>query len=845
MNSTRTKIDDNIKLLKDFNLNDVEITYIPQKSKNFKMDNNVINFDVFLERDNRTNRNSFHIFFNANTNSIKTAQFIKDNYHDYFKFDVFFYLLRRKTNNTATLENVKKLFSDKTIRGNSVLTSIDYACDIVKKISKTKSDLNFEPIKFDVPTAFVNPTIKINPLSTNEHDSTMTTSATREYIINWFENKEKPILVTLGKGGVGKTTVAEYFSNMIINEFKNTSNIFIDSLEIRNKISENSNEISAIGLYDIYKEAFREQNVIDEYYFGKNLDYNNFFIIIDGIDELISKVVDFDLNKFLDSIIGYNNQIEGSKIIITCRSEYWNIERENIQLIELKAFDNNQMEAFFKKNFLNDDKKIKRAIQLAQEFHFNSNTKNEEYIYHPYALDLITAIIIQDRHLKDELITSHLNTKLKTDYIIAKMCFREAYHTGTPRVTNLSIDEQVKILEYIAVVHNGNIYENELKDAIFFGINKNIGKEIQEIEHDGYAISLLSHPLLKFNKETKVINFAYDFFTDVFKSIYIAYNLSNNNLIEEVKVEFLKFISEFKFSSQIVIDIKKRITSWSKIHKTNLSIFIDIIDENQDMEFSEKIILFSGLFNLAYELNKKDESIPVPNKKTNTELLESLGIKNGSVVRNLCLIDVVSEKVLFDFSDVVLFDNCVFNNYISFWDISNEWPDAVLFKNCRFNNLGKRNTTKEILWKIDNNYRNFDLNTQKNMDEEFREQIKNIGQRKEELMDEIEKHVMQFIRFFWAVPHTFYAQNFTDIDQSCKTPLIKQYSKFSALNLSMDEFIDLCEKIEFIEWSTYNVSTKKINVHTKHKANIKKYIQTNDKPAIVESLEKLIYDRIK
>lgn len=845
MNTFNSKIGDNIRLLKDFNFGDVEVSHLPNKSVNTKLDSSIINFDVFVEKNNRTNRDSFHIFFNANTNNIKTAKYIKEKNSDFFKFDVFFYLLRRKSNNTSIIDSVKKLFNYKKSSRNSTITSIEYACDIVKKISKAKSDLKFESLKFDVPSAFINPTIKINPLSIDKLNSNQTTKATKEYIIEWFENSNKPILVILGKGGVGKTTIAEYFSNMITQEFQDTSNIFIDSVEIRARLNNNNRDSSYLSLYDIYKESFKEQNVIDEYYFGINLDYNNFFIIIDGIDELISKVENFDIEMFLDSVISYNNQIESSKIIITCRSEYWNIERENIHLVELKAFDRNQMEVFFKKNFDGDDRKISKSIQLANDFHNNSKEIIEENIYHPYALDLITSIIKQDIHLKDKLETSHLNTKIKTDYIIAKMCYREKYHSGSPRVTNLSIDEQVKILEYIAIVHHGYINENLLKDAIFFGINKNIGNNIQEIDYESYSNSLLSHPLLRYNKNTNTISFAYDFFTDVFKAIYIAYNLSNENLLEEVKIELIRFISEFKFNSQIVIDIKNRVKNWGVTKNTNLSFFIEIIEENKDLTFNEKANLFSGLFNLAFEINKISIPNSSPNKKTNIELIECLGFKEKNKVKNLCLIDVTDEKVLFDFSNVLIFENCIFNNYSSFWNISNEWNDDSHFRNCRFANLGKRTSSKEIAWQVDNNYKNFDINSQKNMDDEFREQVKNNKQIVSELKSEIEKHILQFIRFFWGSPHTFYSQNYIVINSVCKKPLISQFGKFSSLNIGLEDFIKICESVDFIEWSDHNNSIKKINVNSKFKPDLKKYIQTNDKPEIVERLENLVYEKIK
>ncbi|MBW2998202.1 hypothetical protein KY321_01565, partial [Candidatus Woesearchaeota archaeon] len=678
------------------------------------------------------------------------------------------------------MDKINDIYQHKNQNSNIIPTRIDYVSDIIKKISKTKSDLRFEQTKFDIPSAFINPTINTDPISTETSSSSPPSTATKKYVVEWFEDISKPILVLLGKGGVGKTTIAEYFSNMILEEYQDTSNIFIDSVEIRSKIKKH-NGYEFLSLYDIYKESIQEKNVLDEYYFTKNLEYNNFFIIIDGIDELISKVPNFDIKRFLESITSINNQIENSKIIISCRSEYWNIVDDNIQLIELEAFDVTQMDSFFKKIFPTEDTKFKRAIDLANEFHNNKFESVQGNKYHPYALDLISSIIKRNIHLKDDLETVRLNTNIKTDYIIAKLCFREKFHTGKPRVTDLSIDEQVKILEYIAIAHNGKINQEEIKEAVFFGINKNLDKNIQDVDYVNYGKSLLSHPLLKFDGSTKNTSFAYDFFTDIFKAIYIAYNLSNENLLDEVKVELLRFIADFKFESQILHDISNRVNQWGDSNKTNLALLIDLIREDKTIENIDKTKLYSGLFNLAYAVNKKFLKEPSPNKKTNTELLRQISIIKGNKVTNLCLNDIIEEKLFFDFSDITQFENCVFNNYSSFWDISNEWNKDVFFKNCKFQNLGKRSSSKEIEWTLDDNYKNFGINSQKFMDEEFREQIKNNKQITDELKNEIEKLINQFIHFFWDSPNTFYAQNYTVRDSACRTPLIAAFSKFSSL----------------------------------------------------------------
>ncbi len=48
----------------------------------------------------------------------------------------------------------------------------------------------------------------------------------------------KSVLVLLGKGGIEMSTIAEYFSNEIkVAKYSDTTNIFIDSVEIRNRLN--------------------------------------------------------------------------------------------------------------------------------------------------------------------------------------------------------------------------------------------------------------------------------------------------------------------------------------------------------------------------------------------------------------------------------------------------------------------------------------------------------------------------------------------------------------------------------------------------------------------------------
>jgi len=825
------------KILSDLSLNNSEIKHYPRKSKNFKNhDGRVINFDLFVEKDLRRKRDYFHIVFNGNTNAIETAKYLSKNHNDIFKLDTYIYILRKKGVSTEIIQKIES-----ELPKREAVISVEFMSDIIKQISEHKSDIKFKRVNYTLPKAFINPTILEKKIIENSEEIKIENKpATNYYIQEWIENTDKPILLILGKGGVGKTTIAEYFSNLIIEQNTNTSSVFIDSIEIKTKLKNDTDQLFSLSLYDLYKASQRDQNIIDEYYFGSNLDHHNFFLIIDGVDELMSKVKTFEIKPFIDSIKDYNKDIKGCKIIITCRTEYWNIKDNSIQEIELQPFDKIQMENFFLKNFENDPKKRQKSNALADIFHLNKEPNNIDNIYHPYALDLIVGIVGQtedETDLGENLETIRLNTKIDTDYIIAKICFRESHHSGKPRVLDLSIDEQVKILEYLAaVINDTTISLDRLEEAVLFGINKNLEID-QEVDHANIAKSFRSHPLLKFNDENKTISFAFDFYSDVFKSTNLAYILNNDTNFEEVTNEVLEIISNFKFESQLIKDISNRMREWEVEQKISVEQLIQIISKT-NLSITEKENLYSGIFNLSFQINSKFSKSKCQDKITNSELIEDVFMKNNQI-NNLCLVNI-EEKIHFDFSRVLKFENCVFHGYSSFWSNKNDWNSNVRFVNCKFKELGEKSSNKEINWVIDNKYTNFDFNSQKNMDDEFKKQFIKIEDHEKELKSDIEKLVKQFIRFFWK-SNVFYAQNYERRDDVCRSPLLTAFNKFSKLDVEIGDFIEKCDSIDFIKWSRYNKNTKKINLHPKFHSEFKKYIQTNDKPKIVKKLEESIY----
>lgn len=618
-----------------------------------------IGYQIFSEYDEVMKKASYFLYLYERTHQARTYEHIKHNHPEVLKDSKSLIILLPKEKGQTKIEirlgNFNKFFSP---------LNIFYIDDFLRDQCTPKTIAHNGDKYLDI-TNFILPYFDYNEEVTDSLD-----------VFNkWFDTDNEPILVVKGTGGIGKTTFAQFLADKFLKKKTKSSVLFIDSTEIFNELIDRVKSFDTIKLYNFYEALFKktesELEKLNEDQLRLNIDAGNILIIIDGLDEIISKVPKFNVDIFLNSIIQYTSDLGNGKVILTCRSYFWNTAKydtKELKIVELLPFNEAQSNLFFLKSFNHDKKKVEKAEGISK--YFKLPDEKGKYLYHPYLLDVIRSIIQDgpETYLQDEAFNSMLlDRNLKNDYIIFKICQREK-----KRVGQIVEDEQLKFFIYCAVEKRGVISIENLKEEL----RQALGKEIDNVNVEAFK----SHPFIQLTD--KYIRFRYDFFTDYFKSHYITTFLKLENGYDIISENFINLISEnCWYGSGMIKDVVNRFTSWSEDNILKVSDLISQI-RSSDIPENKKIKTFAGLFNISLLTNIKFTTNAIDQ---NTYLLKSL-FEKGNVISDLAIINVNNneEVIKFDFSNI-LFIHCFIDNYQSFWDCN--FTNNTIFENCDLFNL--------------------------------------------------------------------------------------------------------------------------------------------------------------
>ncbi|OJX37091.1 MAG: hypothetical protein BGO87_15110 [Flavobacteriia bacterium 40-80] len=632
-----------------------------------------IGYSLFREVDSVLKKFAYYLYLYDGANQTKTLIHLRENHSVIFKEKNLIIFI------TSEKGQKNKEIRKKNIHDKFKPLNIFYIEEFIKEHCTPKFETDTESKYLNISN-FVLP-----PFKSNDKDIKI-----NGVFNEWFESIEKPIFVIKGTGGIGKTTIAQYLADNLLEENPDLYVLFIDSVQIKDSLLKNKKS-GSINIYHFYEALLdtydNNEEKLSEELFKINLDAGNILIIIDGLDEVISKISNFSVDEFIESIKTFSNELGHAKVIITCRTYFWNLTDLNsnyFNVVELEPFNETRARELFNISFNNDIKKTNKAIQIASEFKYPSSTEEKEYIYHPYVLDIIQTIINSEKEdiqlTESDLTSNYLSNKIKTDFIIYRVCQREKIRVG-----QIEVDKQIEFFINFSVNNRGIIRIADLKSVIEESIGQRI--DINNVE------AFKSHPFLKVNDQSIV--FRYDFLTDLFKSIYISRHITyNNNNTFETKIDrkFIDIIIESCwYGSAFNNDVLSRVQQWTDNEFLLIYDIKNQVQNSNDVEVMIKRKFLANLFNLSLTINHsfKDNNI-----ESNSAILYSMFEKNKDYIEFLSVINLNSDRpVRFNFSDKSIVDG-YFDNYNDFAKCT--FNERTQFINCTILNIKLNHSTNGL-----------------------------------------------------------------------------------------------------------------------------------------------------
>lgn len=418
----------------------------------------------------------------------------------------------------------------------------DYIAELtnIKNIAK-KSHL-------PMPPAYIN-----QPISCKKQPSLTVKDGNLQIVTQkFFPNtpSKHPIIAIIGEAGAGKSTFCKALANHA-NQHSD-GNIIVIYLSHEDtywpQISTHINTIDDLYSFfckniDIFPQSLDLRSFILNFYCG------NITVIVDGIDEIHSAYADqFNIEKFINSILDLNNSFNRCKIIISARDYYLTNLQNHDEIIPcyLEGFSKEIVKNFFKKKCSetqNSSKKVNICMNKIANI-FKKKTK-----YNPLIAELIAEIVSRDSFHKDNLTNASSNYLKREDLdsLIEELFTRES----AKQSLQISLDEYLELLIGICIEFNGSITKKDFFD--FIKTTCSNYAHSNESELDKFCKS----PFLISSNGGSRLESKYKVIDNLLKARFLSFHLSDKTAFLSIRI-YDRIFTDISGGASAILDYLKK-----------------------------------------------------------------------------------------------------------------------------------------------------------------------------------------------------------------------------------------------------------------------------------------------
>ena len=614
---------------------------------------------------------------------------------------------------------------------------------------------------------------------------------------NFLEsNNKNPVTAFIGEGGVGKTTFCNEICRLINSsqDVNKKISLLISSFDIHD--SEELGNLSSIQ--SLYKLTGMDD--IDTDIFELNISCGNIIIVIDGLDEIESRLKEkFSLNEFINSIIELNDTYNNCSVIITSRNgNFDNIEKRNeITVFEMKGFNEEQIDNYLKNRFKKNHELIGKIKTESQKI---VNDNIDAYLT-PLLLHLVCNFFEDEQDISSYISddSKYFLDRQPLDSVLKATIKREIDKQIIPLGIDVNCDDYFEILNEIAI-NGGSSSISHVAEMINALVEEN------DEQLSTFVEKIKLSPLLKFFNLT--FSFKYDYLVSWTLSRFALSSINKNTVVSE---NFMKIAARHMYRGDYLTKDINGYRSDENLFEYERKIIKKAIESMTNDE-SKDIFYRKVISAMLYLISASEQT----SRENHTKKILSIYPNENKTVKYF---SIFGDFIAIDFSEVTI-DSGYFKGYDNLWKCKFPEYERIVFKKTKFVETGDKYFSKERISPL--------YFSECDLDSLLKEKINIIDQSKNKKFDKIKADIKSILRVGYKSNMFSYKSDLV-YKKDCGT--LKS-------GLSLTEYLSLLQEKGFLKVEDGKTGGHGYNTPKDKQNIIKEFItQSNPRKEILELID--------